>query len=251
MDKETYFKSLSDELGALKHRVRDLIASNHWLTDGEWKESVLRSFLRRNLPRTVEVGRGFVIAEEGVSRQNDVLVFDASKPVLFRDGDLVFVTPDTVEGIIEVKSSINRTSFRDVCVRLAETGELIVSRHPRRHAYDKFFGVFAYELENGEDQSYLDVLREVSDRSAKLLHFFCLGSDMFIRYWQLDPVNPQRICEKWHSYGITGMAPAYFLHNIIEAVCPDSVGENQGLWFPVRGKERYKTGEAAVARPTQ
>ena len=52
-----YFISLSNELSSLKNRVRNFIQGEHWLTDGEWKESVLRSFLRRNLPKSVEIGR--------------------------------------------------------------------------------------------------------------------------------------------------------------------------------------------------
>ncbi len=41
---------------------------------------------------------------DDASSQLDVLLFDATKPVLFRDGDLAFVTPDAVVGIIEVES---------------------------------------------------------------------------------------------------------------------------------------------------
>ena len=57
MNVQSYFKSLSEELHSLKDRVRNLMDTPHWLTDGEWKESVIRYFLKRNLPRTVDVGR--------------------------------------------------------------------------------------------------------------------------------------------------------------------------------------------------
>ena len=112
MNLERYFRSLGSEVEALKSRVRDLKDSTHWLTDGEWKESVLRSVLRRNLPESVGVGRGFVVAEFQSSHQLDVLVYERSAPVLFRDGDLVFVTPDAVLGIIEVKSKVTSRTFQ-------------------------------------------------------------------------------------------------------------------------------------------
>jgi hypothetical protein len=248
MDVPRYFQSLSGELEALKDRVRQFIHDRHWLTDGEWKEGVLRSFLRRNLPNTVEVGRGFVVTDAGASRQIDVLVFDTSKPILFRDGDLVFVTPDAVQGIIEVKSSINPAIFREACARLIENAELILSRSPRHHTYHKFFSIFSYENQIGDDQRYLDILGELSNRPNRLLHFFCLSPDTFIRYWDIDPHNPNRLYNKWHSYRLPAMAPGYFLHNVVEAICPHSVGENEALWYPIDGKEDCKTGEAPFPR---
>lgn len=46
MDPTIHFKSLALELNALKDRVRNFIDDAHWLTDGEWKEAVLRAMLR-------------------------------------------------------------------------------------------------------------------------------------------------------------------------------------------------------------
>lgn len=82
MDAAIYYRSLSQELDALKGRVRYLIEDHHWLTDGEWKESVLRAVLRRHLPATVGVGRGFIVGPRGPSTQIDVLLYDASYPTV-------------------------------------------------------------------------------------------------------------------------------------------------------------------------
>ena len=67
MDVRKYFLSLSQELEALKKRVRFLIADQHWQTDGEWKESVVRQVLRRHLPIDAVVGRGFIVSMSGYS----------------------------------------------------------------------------------------------------------------------------------------------------------------------------------------
>ncbi len=85
MDTKKYFESLSLEYDALKNRVRNFIAGNHWLTDGEWKESVLRSMIKRTISNTFAVGRGFIVKKESSSGQIDILIYDASRPVLYRD----------------------------------------------------------------------------------------------------------------------------------------------------------------------
>jgi hypothetical protein len=54
-----FHRSLCDELKAIKDRVRNLI--QHWPTDGAFKESALRSVLRRHLPESVYIGTGFVV----------------------------------------------------------------------------------------------------------------------------------------------------------------------------------------------
>ena len=65
MNTTNYYKSLSAELESLKNRVRNFIHDSHWQTDGEWKESVLRSILLRNMPDTVKIGRGFIVTKNG------------------------------------------------------------------------------------------------------------------------------------------------------------------------------------------
>ncbi len=46
MNTEEYFKSLSDEFASVKDRIRNFIGARHWASDGEWKESVVKSVLR-------------------------------------------------------------------------------------------------------------------------------------------------------------------------------------------------------------
>src|SRR5262245_38550627 len=87
-----FHHSISDELHAIKNRIRNLV--HHWPTDGEHKEVALRNVLRRHLPQTALIGRGFVVNRKSSSTQIDILIADANKPALFRDGDLMIVTPD-------------------------------------------------------------------------------------------------------------------------------------------------------------
>ena len=97
---------------SLKNRIRNFISDAHWQTDGEWKESILRSVLRRYLPNTTGIGKGFIITKEGPSTQIDILIYDATKPILFKDGDFILVTPDATLGIIEVKTRVKRNDLK-------------------------------------------------------------------------------------------------------------------------------------------
>lgn len=64
-DLEAYHRSIANELQSLKDRVRNLV--RHWPTDGEYKEVALRNVLRRHLPETLHVGRGFIVTPDDSS----------------------------------------------------------------------------------------------------------------------------------------------------------------------------------------
>src|SRR5579859_865097 len=120
MRMQDYFRSLTGECEALRDRVRHFIEDRHWLTDGEGKESILRTMIGRNAPGSVRVGRGFVVSHQNVSTQIDVLLYDASHPVLYRDGDLVFIPPAACRCIIEVKTSLSPGDLGEACEKLAK-----------------------------------------------------------------------------------------------------------------------------------
>lgn len=238
MNVRSYFKSLSEELQSLKNRVRNFIDDAHWLTDGEWKESVLRHFLRRNLPDTIKVGRGFIIDAKRVSHQIDILIYDASKPMLFRDGDLVFVTPDVVNGIIEVKTSLNPQTWEDALKVLCLDAKLMRS-HGSLH---KFAAIFSFDIEHSESEIYLDILARIADIPNKTIDFAAIGDSKFIKYWNENPKNPKRLYYRWHSYQLDGLAPGYFLHNVVDVLNPECIFRNSDVWFPAEAKEPYRDG---------
>lgn len=239
MQIEDYFRSLTVEVNALRNRVRYIIKNRHWQTDGEWKESVIRQMLRRQLPASTSVGRGFVVSAIKYSHQIDILVYDSSKPVLFRDGDLVFVTPDAVLGIIEVKSRATPQMLATAAKKLA-ADMLIIRLHSNS---DAFAGIFAFEDGGGTSEDYLMAVAQASDRWENRIDFLCLGESRFIKYWHLDPKNARQPYEGWHSYHLPETAPGYFLHNVIDCVSPDTVFRNKDVWFPRRGKEPFIDGK--------
>lgn len=244
MDVAKYFESLSLELTGLKNRVRNFIQDTHWPTDGEWKESVLRDVLRRHLPDNVKVGRGFVLNTMANSMQIDVLLYDASKPILFRDADLVFITDDAVMGIIEVKSKLYKRSFKNVLKKLSDKAEF-VNRRNNQHDRNIFIGLFGYEtdIHEGNRNFIMERIKNVSNQNKdRIINHICLGENLFIRYWRTSP-HWQANYNKWHLYDLEQKSYGYFINNIVSALSKDSVELNQEIWFPEEGKEIHKIAD--------
>src|SRR4051812_20436440 len=200
MDLESYFRSLTTECETLKDRVRHLVNDAHWPTDGEWKESVLRSMLRRSAPESVTVGRGFVVDQDRCSTQIDVLIYDNSMPILYRDGDLVFVTPSACRGIVEVKSNTTAREFQRAATKLAENAQFI---RESSLDYHSFVGLFSYDIRGTNGRAILDGLVDAANGSAaRIIDHVALGSSKLVKFWQADPEGDRRRLSynRWRSY---------------------------------------------------
>lgn len=97
--------------------------ADHRGEDGRFVENLIRSFLRKYLPRELEVLSGFIVRpavktntndrsrakdEDRHSTQLDILVYNSAKyPVYLRSDDTVVVPPEGVIGIISVKKTLN------------------------------------------------------------------------------------------------------------------------------------------------
>lgn len=241
MDTRAYFESLTIELSAVKDRIRNLIGNRYWPGDGQWKESVIRSVLRRYLPSSFAVGSGFVVSEDGISTQIDVLVYDGSGPVLFRDSDFVIATPDVVTAVIEVKTRVRPADARTIIEKLHNISELF----RKRARWPKpFIGLFSFEDEPMPPEHFLDLLKEINGSFGSFeIQCAALGTSQFIRFWERPPAGPRRSYHKWHFYELDGTAPGYFIHNVVESLFPNSVFANNNLWYPEEGKEPKKIAE--------
>lgn len=229
------------ELQAVRDRVRHMIDDRHWPTDGEWKESVLRTMIRRSAPSTVSVGRGFVVTSQGATTQLDILVYDNSHPVLYRDGDLVFVSPAACRAIVEVKSRITASALRTSCKGLANAADFI---RRGRGGSRTFVGLFSYEEQNVSPEAALNALDLAAEGSGyRIIDHIALGDSKFIKWWRLNPLNSVRPHDSWHSYRLHQMAAGYFLHNLLMHLSPDVEQEGDAAWFPNESKEVHQSGE--------
>lgn len=112
-----YLRSLSAELDVQHSRVRALIGSAHWPTDGHYKEHLLQSLVGRHLPATARIGRGFVVANFELgrcSRELDLLITDRSvEAPMFDEAGVVICTYRRLLAAISVKSSFGHGELAD------------------------------------------------------------------------------------------------------------------------------------------
>jgi hypothetical protein len=260
-----YHASITDELHVLKDRVRNLVrywkedannSRSHWLTDGEWKESVLRTMLRRHIPTEVFIGRGFILFQEFSSTQIDIVILKPSKPTVFKDGELVVVTPDVPRALIEVKTRLDDPGvLEDAVTKLCEIGALCknaVDTHP-------WLGLFVYDAACDDNPTH-DKLQNASIRALNAacnafkktgipINCICYGRTLFVRYWprgewKEPDTDEEKMRASWRSYRLVNLAPAYFLGNVIDEVCAVDNRKSSFAWFTYhQGKGPYRLAE--------
>jgi hypothetical protein len=238
-DYAAYHRSITEELYSIKNRIRNLV--QHWPTDGESKEVALRSLLRKHLPQSVTVGRGFIVTADQSSTQIDVLIVDASKPTLFKDGDLLIVTPDAVLGVIEVKTELRSESLiADALIKLAKVEELCRDTTGRDAIWT---GLFVFEGNGNDGERFLKALGQAYEDTKRIIHCAAAGRDLFIRHWNRGrDVESLERGPVWHAYNLPQVAPSYFLGNLIDWISSVDNPNAQFAWFPaLGGKEQYKT----------
>lgn len=241
---EAFHRSVTAELDAVKDRVRNLV--RHWPTDGGFKETVLISVLRRHLPESVIVGRGFIVTSEESSTQVDILIVDARKPTLFKEGDLLIVTPDAVLGVIEVKTSMSdKTTIATALKKLSDVEKICYESTFRDSVWT---GLFIYEGKENLDQNgsiqnnLLRALGEAYNATNRPIKCISWGKDTFVRYWpEGSEVHSPIRGSVWHSYKLTDMAPSYFMGNLVDSLSSIDNPRAVFAWFPkLEGKETYR-----------
>lgn len=242
-----YHQSWTEELRAIKNRVRNLV--HHNLTSGEHKEVALRTLLRRHLPESVFVGRGFIVTPEKSSTQIDILIVKRSWPTLFKDGDLVMVAPGAVCALIEVKTQLEGPqAIREAAEKITRNAMLCMSPNHRSRPWT---GLFDFDTDNVNHETALTALSAAYRSTQAVAHCpingVSLGRNQFFRLWDDDVVvdgnagEPVRLVPHWKSYQLENLAPSYFIGNMLESCTPNDAAAATGrLWFPIRGgKEPY------------
>jgi len=168
-----YDESVTDEILAIKNRVRNLIRNSHWQKEGEYKEAILRKIIDRNLPKKYSVGTGFILGKKmnkpACSRQIDIMIFDSNNyPTLLKEGDdFYIVEPDSVRAIIEVKTKLESTKLINAIVRMNEIGQFVYY-NSNEFREDLFVGIFSfegYDFENYDEEN----IKIVKEKVYKLL----------------------------------------------------------------------------------
>lgn len=140
--------SLASELDSVSQRIRNLIA--HAGAVGTYRENLLQTLLRKNLPERYHVATGFI---ENCPRQLDILIYDRLEYApLFREGDLVVVPQESVRAVIEVKTKLTGKTLKESLQLLDEVATFDDLSPPF------FRGIFAFESSISEHAFYDSII---------------------------------------------------------------------------------------------
>jgi hypothetical protein len=255
-DIQKFQESITEELTVIKNRVRNIIGDAHWGEDGRYKEAVLTKVLKNYIPNNVSVGTGFIVSSASifkigdidVSNQIDILLYDNTIPVVFREGDFVIVTHDAVKAIVEVKSKLNASTLGKAISKFDKLKSInpLISSSP-----SIFKGIFSYELD-GDINS--DNIAPSLIKSDGFVNHISVGSDLFVRYWN-DTKNlyPQMEADGrcYNFYKLRTLSFSYFISNLLHFVSTQDPIARYNFSFPIpETKERFRYDTVWVEKKT-
>ncbi|NHC43627.1 hypothetical protein G6549_27710 [Bacillus sp. MM2020_1] len=243
----SYHKSVSAELKASQNRVRFFINNYHWGEDGRFKEVLLMNYLKKVLPSNVSVGTGFVRKGNEVSSQIDLIIFNNSCPTLFSEGDFIIVLPESVYGIIEVKSKIRaERKFAAAIKKANNNGKLIGS--------DIFNGIFGYECDIAfsNEGALADTVKQALLENQGYINHIVFGPNIFMKYWKDGNPHEDNKVKCFSFYQLEELSIGYFVSNLIEYIHIKSGGlkmsdEMENFLYPIEhGKESKRLNNLEI-----
>lgn len=236
-----YQKTIALEFNATKNRIRYLIGSAHWGEDGRHKEVILMNFLKRFLPNNIKVGTGFIKEGANISNQIDIIIYNPSLPLYYKENDFIIVQPKSVLGIIEVKSNPDKNRLAKAIFKASQVGNLIKDNLI-------FNGLFIFgEVNNSQNYSpkllrrprngeFKNALFDALSKKNGINHIVSIDG-AFIKKWNEDA--------KFSCYAIKDLAASYFFSNLLDTInkrtkllgIPECM--NNHLYPIPEGKENY------------
>ncbi len=110
----------------LRQDFEELSTVPHGGLKGGEAERLVRDFLTAHLPRRFGVGSGFILdANDEVSSQTDVIIYDAFNCPVYRASDEAGIFPSqNVVGVIEVKSVLDKQKLLDAAKKIHTVKQL-------------------------------------------------------------------------------------------------------------------------------
>ncbi|KRF39821.1 DUF6602 domain-containing protein [Paenibacillus sp. Soil787] len=245
-----YQETVTLELKAIQDRVRYLIADGNWAEEGRYKEEILKGVIAKRLPGNLSIGSGFIVREANNgdierSKQVDLIIYDNTIPLLFKEGDFIITTPSNVKAIIEVKTRLasDKETLDKIFKSATDNGKML--------APCRFNGIFSYN--SGSlitDQNIKEYLVTALKCSKGVINHLCIGENYFVKYWSNgNPTNrgyDNRPC--YSIYEINQLSFSYFISNLIESLSLEiEMFDRQWFLFPIEGgKESKKIADVFV-----
>ena len=206
-----YFQTIRLELDSVKDRIRSLI--RRWPTDGAHKEAALRSVLRRHLPATLELARGFVVGTKGSSTEIDLLVIEKSCPTLFKDEGVVIMTPNSVGAIIEVKTELDTAKKVGEAIAKLSANKVVCEGDP---GYRTWAGLFVYD---GGFSGYERILHQLGatwNQNKMPIDCVAFGPDLLIRHVEGQFFGFEDKGHLWCAWKAPHLSASYFVASMMD-----------------------------------
>jgi hypothetical protein len=235
-----YLVSLADEVLSSADRVRNLIGSKHWPTDGHHKEAILLAVLARHLPAGTHASRGFVVSafeSDCCSKEQDILILDTLvEGPLFDQGNVVIACEHQVLGSISVKSQLTKETVEDAIQGLRSIN---VVPSAKMTTDSRWYGMYFFnesETVAGNRAivtAYMDQLcgtGENSSSGARMDGFDCLccGRDILVKARYATEADGTRTV-KPVAYDCKGLAPAIFLADLLDHIAAKRGAAQSGI----------------------
>ncbi|MEK6955119.1 MAG: DUF6602 domain-containing protein [Nanoarchaeota archaeon] len=230
-----FHKSINSELLGIKDRVRNIIGASNWGDDGRYKEAILKNVITRFLPKNYSISSGFVINPNlEITKQIDLIIYDDSSPLIFKEGDFAIVHAHSVRGIIEVKTQIGDKADLKKIINIANNNaNLIKSITTENRPF--FNGIFAYDCKIRIDKNLKEELKPLvmpeTMNKRRFVNNISLGSNYFFHILQ----HPVTIDSGFNGYKIENLSFAFFIFNLLNTIDSNPIKdhENKGLYFPL------------------
>jgi hypothetical protein len=166
---DIYFQAMSEVMTA-ESRLLGKGFRTHRGKLGENREALLHRFFSTYLPQRFGVGTGFaLLAAEGISSQQDVVVYDQlNNPVLFPESVAPLFPPSALAAVIEVKSTLTRTELRKSAAKGAALKRGIrasLAHHPAPSSIEALSCLFAF---TARGLPLVDILHSLADEEEAL-----------------------------------------------------------------------------------
>jgi len=187
--------------------------SAHHGEDGRYVEDLLKEYLKRYLPKGLEVITGFILRPavktgiNGKERKNetdqhstqlDLIIFDSERyPIFKRFGDSCIVPPEGVIGIISVKKHFHDNDIKKECEALWKASKLCQTIHTN-NKNDKIRGPFLalvsmnshIEKKNTEEWIFNKINDAYQDKSEKPTFDDLVGIVVSLKEWSIFKTRP-------------------------------------------------------------
>jgi len=242
-----YYQSFSKELEVTKDRVRNIIGSAHWISDGTHKEAILQDVLKRFIPQKYAISSGFILSNDGetCSKQLDIIIYDQASPVLFNSSNFVIIPAQYVRAVIEVKTSLSTVSKLIDALENLYTIQSIMDKS----SDNVYFGIFSFGYQHFSNigpeavaQKLFTSIKEfyrnkrLQDTRLTDLHFLqrrtltslCMNGQLYGLHWN---DSTQREPE-FGLYDTEEQSFNFFVSNLLSTLDNNAINLSKPLWFP-------------------